>query len=88
VRVDTDGSVDLRVVVGEAHGPVNFRRTVTGSDGQDAGDPGGGGTVENGIEVVGEALVVQVAVGIDEHYSSSGGTASPAQIANLPHILI
>src|SRR5579863_3261352 len=68
VRVDADGGVDLRVVVGEAHGAVDFRRAVTGSDGQDTGDTGGGGAVEDGVEVVGEALVVQVAVGIDEHF--------------------
>ena len=67
VRVDADGGVDLRVAVGEADGAVDFGRAVAGADGENARDSGCGGALENGVEVVGEALVVEMAVRIDEH---------------------
>src|ERR1700686_3402300 len=67
MRVHSDRGVDLRVAVGQKYGAVELRRTVAGADGQDAGDSGGSGAIENGVEVAGKALVVQMTVGIDEH---------------------
>src|SRR2546421_291429 len=36
-------------------------------DGQDAGDAGRRGAVEDSIEIIGEALIVEMAMGVGEH---------------------
>src|ERR1019366_3026366 len=76
MRVHTDRGVDLSVAVGQAHGPVDFRRPVAGPDGQDASDTRGTGPVENRVEIVGEALVIEMAVRVYEHWFIRGARAS------------
>ena len=67
VRMHADRCVDLFVAYRRGGRRSRFRAAVAGSDREHARDAGGGCAIEHGIEIVGETLVVEMAVGIDEH---------------------
>ena len=70
VGVDADGGEDSPVFAGELEGAV--ARRGGDADGDDLGDAGGQGTIEDAGKVGAKSPVVQVSVGIDEW---SGGSA-------------
>src|SRR5206468_3759536 len=70
VRMHADGRVNERILCGQADGNFEIGRTTAGSDGHHALDAGRAGTFDSGVAVLGELLVIQVAMGIDQlHFS-------------------
>ena len=64
VGMDADGGEDSAVFAGEVEGAV--ARGGGDADGDDLGDAGGGGAIEDARKVGAKSPVVEVSVGIDE----------------------
>jgi len=73
VRMDADGRDDLWVTVGEANGAIEMWRAIAGADAKNAVDAGLGGADEDGVEIGGEFLVVEMSVGIGDGHGRLWG---------------
>jgi len=67
VRVDTDGSVNPGIALGERDGAGEVVRTVAIADGEQGADTGIVGALDGGVAIRGELGAVEMGVGIEEH---------------------
>src|SRR5688572_2739729 len=79
VRMDADRRPDVGIGFGDGDDVVPF--VLTGRDVEEAGDSGGPGIGEHFVPALGEALVIEVAMAIDQpHAASSSASSSRGKI--------
>ncbi len=69
VRVDADARPDIRLALGQADDLGPF--ALAGGNVEETADPCFPGTGEDALLVLDQALVIEVAVGIDQHQAAS-----------------
>ena len=69
VRVDTDGSVDPGVALGEGDGAGKVVRAIAVADGEQGADTRIVGALDHGFAIRGELGAVEMSVGVEEHRS-------------------